>query len=149
MLTMRCFMVLSIKIYLEGILGIALFREAHKNDLLVICYRFFASASCFMDVQNYSYVNQFRKRCTGMKLEKMKSHIYIYIHGTMMNSKLQPFLLFEANCAPIMWKRKTNKKLCSKARENEILQTGWIGIEHRPVYVSLAVKKSTFFVNML
>jgi hypothetical protein len=74
---------------------------------------------------------------------------HIYIHGTMMNSKLQPFLLFEANCAPIMWKRKTNKKLCSKARENEILQTGWIGIEHRPVYASLAVKKSTFFVNML
>jgi hypothetical protein len=40
-------MVLSIKIYLEGILGIALFREAHKNDLLVICYRFFCIGIMF------------------------------------------------------------------------------------------------------
>jgi hypothetical protein len=55
-------MVLSIKIDLEGILGLTLFKEAHKHDVLVNCYPFYVSTSCFLDVQNYFYVNQFWKR---------------------------------------------------------------------------------------
>jgi hypothetical protein len=139
MLTLRWFMVLSIKIDLEGILGLTLFKEAHKHDVLVNCYLFYASTSCFLDVQNYFYVNQFWKRWiwfqfhTGMKLEKMKSHTYISTEPWW--TKLQPFLLCEANCAHIMWKRKNKnqKKWC----EVEIHGTGWIGMDKWPISASL------------
>jgi hypothetical protein len=125
MLTLRCFMVLSIKIDLEAILWLTLFREAHKHDSLVIFLSIVCISIMFLGCTKLFLCKSVLKKMswfqffTGMKLEKMKS----YIHGTMMSSKLQPFCLCEASCTPIMWKTKNNKKWCSKAREVEILET--------------------------